>query len=663
MSTHRPAKMVGWYDPVQLSRTGVEVLITTILGKYADQRLIQALTARAGVIYDFTKAQPEIISLGDPLNPGKVEAPVILNGEFVTAGNSEPHPDQPLWLDFVADTGDGWDSTYAVASAITMTHKLTYRRPGNNQDVVEETSPGELLIFGGDEVYPTASRLVYEQRLVQPFRAAFVKKAHYPMVFALPGNHDWYDNLVSFSRIFASREPFAGPPAADGEAPIGCRTPQRRSYFALKLPGRWWLLGTDVQLGSDIDGPQFDFFTEVCKRIERQDRVILCTPEPHWVYAEALKTDAAKAAKSALDSLEQLLQRKTHVAVFLAGDVHNYCRYESVSGAPEHKVHKITSGGGGAFLHPTHGPLNVAKLESPPKFQQVKTFPSWRQSWWIGCRNLLFPLWNPWFGLATAAAYVVILWSVMPALEEFPSEVDAAWTGPGDEAPGLEQKNYFAALWYLLMDDQLQSRHLHLRIYYSLLWAAIVLAFALFTDLRKKTSRLIAGFLHGTAHFFVAIALSWLAAVLFTSGSDNVGDMTGEAMDYTTYWTFWPFWIGTIFVFVAGWLAGSLVMGLYLFVMLNVFSRHWNEAFSSLASPDWKNFLRLKIESNGTLTIYAIGIAKVPRTRAERDRNPRAVAGPPITIDAQLIEPPIVIKAPAGHAVATPAAAPAVRAS
>src|SRR5262249_52366467 len=113
----------------------------------------------------------------------------------------------------------------------------------------------------------------------------------------------------------------------------------------------------------------------------------------------------------------------------------------------------------------------------------------------------------------------------------------------------------------------------------------------------------------------------------------------------------------------AGWLAGSLVMGLYLFLMLNVFSRHWNEAFSSLAIPDWKNFLRLKIESNGTLTIYPIGIAKVPRTRAARNRNPRAVAGPPITIDAQLIEPPIVIKAPAGHTVASPAAAPAMHAS
>jgi hypothetical protein len=659
MSTHRPAKMVGWYDPVQLSKTGVEVLITTILGKYADQRVIQALTNRAGVIYDFTKAKPEVVSLGDLLNPGKVEAPLILNDELVPAVNNEPRPDGPLWLDFVADTGDGWDSTYAVASAITLPHTLSYRGPDGKEEQAA-TQPGELLIFGGDEVYPTASRFVYEQRLVEPFRAAFVKGPHFPIVFALPGNHDWYDNLVSFSRIFASREPFAGPPVAYGKPPIGCKTPQRRSYFALKLPGRWWLLGTDVQLGSDLDGPQFDFFTAVCKHISAKDRVILCTPEPHWVYAEAIKTDAAKASKSALDSLEKLLQQKTNVAVFIAGDVHNYCRYESRGGAPEDKVHKITSGGGGAFLHPTHGPLNVATLESPPKFDQAKTFPSWRQSWWIGCRNLLFPLWNPWFGLVTAIAYVVVLWSIMPALEEFPSAVDAAWEQPGDEAPGLEQKNYFAALWFLLFDDKLQPQHLHLRIYYSLLWATIVAAFALFTDLRKKSSRWLAGFLHGTAHFFAAIALAWLAAVLFTSDNDNSGDVTGNLSDYTTYWTFWPFWKGTIFVLVGGWLVGSLVMGLYLFLMLNVFSRHWNEAFSSLAIPDWKNFLRLKIESNGTLTIYPIGIAKVPRTRAARNRNPRAVAGPPITIDAQLIEPPIVI-AGAPQRVHPPATA--VRAS
>jgi hypothetical protein len=40
---------------------------------------------------------------------------------------------------------------------------------------------------------------------------------------------------------------------------------------------------------------------------------------------------------------------------------------------------------------------------------------------------------------------VFIFWAVMPALEEYPSAVDAAWE-PGKPAPGLEQHNYFEAL-------------------------------------------------------------------------------------------------------------------------------------------------------------------------------------------------------------------------
>ena len=45
-----------------------------------------------------------------------------------------------------------------------------------------------------------------------------------------------------------------------------------------------------------------------------------------------------------------------------------------------------------------------------------------------------------------------------------------------------------------------------------------------------------------------------------------------------------------------GWLAGSIILGVYLYVSLNRFGRHANEAFSALAIPDWKNFLPLHID-------------------------------------------------------------------
>src|SRR5439155_3306588 len=53
-------------------------------------------------------------------------------------------------------------------------------------------------------------------------------------------------------------------------------------------------------------------------------------------------------------------------------------------------------------------------------------------------------------------------------------------------------------------------------------------------------------------------------------------------------------------LFLLGWITGSFIMGLYLLISLNRWERHSNEAFSSLAIPDWKSFLRLHIDQNGS---------------------------------------------------------------
>src|SRR5262245_43704951 len=66
-----------------------------------------------------------------------------------------------------------------------------------------------------------------------------------------------------------------------------------------------------------------------------------------------------------------------------------------------------------------------------------------------------------------------------------------------------------------------------------------------------------------------------------------------------------------------GFVAGLFIMAFYLWFSLNVLGRHSNEAFSSLQIEDWKNFLRMKIDSQGVLTIYPIGIDRVPRAWRE----------------------------------------------
>src|SRR5262245_59393821 len=161
--------MVGWFDPGQLLDTGMQTLFSTIIGKHSDRRLIEALSSRKKELYDYTFHHKE---LADEIN-------LDLN-----------RPRQEIWIDYIADTGDGFNSTYSVAFYSSQ-DLLELQRRGS--DTTYRTERNQVLIFGGDEVYPAASRENYRKRLVVPFETAFDGEnvVEHPHVFAVPGNHDW----------------------------------------------------------------------------------------------------------------------------------------------------------------------------------------------------------------------------------------------------------------------------------------------------------------------------------------------------------------------------------------------------------------------------------------------------------------------------------------
>ena len=135
-------------------------------------------------------------------------------------------------------------------------------------------------MIGGDQVYPTASGAAYEDRFEGPYQAALPEPSprRARTLFALPGNHDWYDGLTAFLRLFARRE---------GGRIGGWLTKQTRTYFALKLPHRWWLLAIDAQGGAYLDDPQLEFFRGRrghlrCRATTDHHR----TPQPAWVQTE-----------------------------------------------------------------------------------------------------------------------------------------------------------------------------------------------------------------------------------------------------------------------------------------------------------------------------------------------------------------------------------------
>ena len=73
------------------------------------------------------------------------------------------HAQGDFWFDYVADIGDGWNSTYAIADAIAQP-ELDVQRDG-----ASKPQAGRVLVFGGDEVYPYPTRAEYDVRTETPY--------------------------------------------------------------------------------------------------------------------------------------------------------------------------------------------------------------------------------------------------------------------------------------------------------------------------------------------------------------------------------------------------------------------------------------------------------------------------------------------------------------
>jgi hypothetical protein len=565
-------KMVDWYDPVQLVRTGIEVAISTIFGRHSDYRMLEAIASSSDQRLYFDHTYTYKWEKGD-----------------YSADYTRPREQKEIWIDYASDVGDGFNSTYAVAYSLAQPKLAVKTAEGGT---AYQTQRGEILIFGGDEVYPTSSRQGYNERLVRPYEAALrTTNEPHPHAYAIPGNHDWYDSLVSFTRLFSARRWFAG-----------WRTQQCRSYFALKLPFGWWLLGPDVQLGSDIDGPQVAYFKEVARHMKKTDRIILCNAEPFWIYEEMYRKydeEEVYNEKNFRFFEDKVLERK--ISVFIAGDLHHYRRHEGLDG-----TQKITAGGGGAFLHPTHRP-DVSQLAG--EFQLKKSFPDEKTSRKMCWNNFKFPFLHKTFGVLIGFIYFFTAWVVLGNLK-------------------LHHVDNFRPAVKLMAQSLFENP-------FSFLWVvAVFVGFHLFTDTHSKPYRFIAGSLHGFAHMSAIFALGWGAVSVAFS-------LLPSSLPTITYHL-----LAGAFVFTAGIVVGSLIMGAYLFVSLNLFGRHSNEAFSSLNCEDYKNFLRLKIEPSGKLTIFPIGIHRVPR---RWKNNPQKAAGPdfipddPMATEPELIEGPIYI--------------------
>lgn len=518
--------MTRWYDFSVLAMTSPRNLLSRALGSMIDTRLLSTREVQ--------------------------DADRVFSYEDRADG---------FWFDYVADTGDGWDATYTMAYLLSSDHVLPQgKRPLRR---------GEFLVMGGDEVYPYASRNQYAQRFVWPLNQAArsLGKLEDPSAFrdlyCIPGNHDWYDSLASFTRRFCNKRT------------MGCfRTRQGCSYFVLKLPHLWRLWAVDLQLHHDIDVQQLEFFRRQARSLSGKERIILCLAEPDWVYGERSEEDLHYN----VERIERLAESSgAQVRVHLAGDLHHYQRYESLrTPGPEapttcsYSQTKLVSGGGGAFLHPTH--TYPSRTKSGANLKNL--YPSASASRKLSAKLMLFAPLNWQLSLLFGVFYLMAYWSVPNSPQ---------WAALPLEHPGSSLVLLLLGVGVIVFADVNRR------------WPAGV----------KVLVKLLLGSGHMAGH---AIA-GWQAWKIARALVDAFGLRgAGLLADYFARAAVVP--IGAVL--------GGTWLGLYLFLSLNLLRLHANDAFSALRITRYKNFLRCRLTSEA-LTIHALG---VPSTATEEAKHP-----------------------------------------
>jgi len=623
---------------------------------------------------------------------------------------------EDVWFDFVADTGDGFNSTYHVARSLAQpalkvqvpskrilrgfkqrvgsmfatssgrfkarssssaafdlndlkqdSEPHLFRRQNSGPLGVGETEYGELgpdgclrlprgslMLHGGDLAYPHPSLEVYEQRLILPYEAALAppaganltevsskrnapsatlaKESGAPLCWMIPGNHDWFDGLETFLHTICGRHWFGG-----------WHLPQTNTYWALELPHNWFVLGFDLGLNDDMDDLQYSYFTSIIKDLPANANVITITHGPRWFTDSYYRRESGRMYRHLLTSLGSKLR------LLMAGDIHHYSRHapKSPDGGPD----LIISGGGGAFLHPTHIDPEV------PGYKRVSAYPSPAISRALALRNPLQFRRRNWAFEILLGTFMVLM--VAPALPLCGDAEDLFVVWKGGEAGFLRVLTQLVCRTYV--------RILETTTVALLAQAGMMLFMLIFVEGQwGEARRLLWGVPLATAMSVctVGVVCGMELAILALGAEGYEGNGPGHRgipaviTNMPHPWSDFFEWFLPILLYVVDlpmriydvrlmvcsqgvasaprsllllydiltlpyfWIlatpVATFIFGTYL-AMASVCGRHVDEAFSSLRIENYKNFLKMHLEENGGLHIYSIGIGWVSRHWAEDD--------------------------------------------
>jgi len=507
----------------------------------------------------------------EPTPPKQLEAKVARTLGAEPKGTLAESLGRDVFIDFVADTGDDGEVSQAVGRLIFAPYRLPDpRHPG--EEIVAPR--GDVLMHGGDVAYPVATATQIHDRLVVPWNRALREVTdddETRVLLGIPGNHDWYDGIDGFARLFRERHlaDKAEPPVDTidtGFLPVALRfvgdfvmgetakkppklvlagyeAVQRASYFILPLTKRLHLHAVDRQL-RQVDYRQKRFFRDHFEANEDVSRLIVL-PDPVLPYGRP-----SKSGLEMLHALKLSPDREPHL--LLAGDIHHY-RREKIGKA----IH-VTAGGGGAFLHPA--PLEGARAEA--------------QTQWPGpiqCRQLLHKVaLHIMAGRSGLIAHAVMALFFIPALGLVAD--DDARIIPAAITAGL-----FSAVAMALIGGVRKGPFLPISVLAT--FAGCVLA---------------------------------LVPTLTVFAIDEVFGLSGVH----------KFWWTTLALFTTL-LAGGFVFGSFL-AGLTLLGLESSQAFTALSHPGFKHFVRLRVRADGSgVDVWCIGL-----------EDPLAPDEKPVLVDA-----------------------------
>jgi uncharacterized membrane protein HdeD (DUF308 family) len=249
----------------------------------------------------------------------------------------------------IGDPGEGDHSQYALIER--------YLELGRRSDV-------KFLLISSDVIYPAGSMADYEFNFYFPF------KGPQKPIYAIPGNHDWFDALEGFNANFL--EPRAARAALEARVDADLRLTstntrridtlirqadrlrnlynidnnnQRGPFFEIQTPD-FALIAIDTGIQRTVDERQWSWLQGALDRA-RGKFIMAIVGHPRFAGGKDTSIGDEKFA-----ALYQLLESRG-VTIAMAGDTHDFEYYKTDftdSGGSSREMHYFVNGGGGAYL-------------------------------------------------------------------------------------------------------------------------------------------------------------------------------------------------------------------------------------------------------------------------------------------------------------------------